>query len=423
MHRPHRKNSPPQPGVDPAMKYAILVGDGMGDYPIAELGGKTPLEAADIPTIDTLCKRGEFFLNRTVPDAYPPGSDVANMSLMGYNPAKYYTGRAPLEAAAMNIRLAPDEIVFRCNLVTLDHDCDGKITMEDFCAGHIGNDESHQLIADLEARCAAPQFHFKAGVGYRHLMIFKGKHPGFTTVPPHDHIEEDVTDHFNQYLKHPDWKTLVDCAKQLLADHPLNIQRIKDKKNPANLIWLWGEGKMIAMPTFKQRFAINGAMISAVDLLKGLGVMAGLSIINVPGATGYIDTNYEGKAQAAIDTLRKDDFVFVHLEGPDEAGHQGSLADKITAIEDFDSRIVKPIVQDLRDRNEDFRLVVTMDHFTPLSLRTHVADPVPTLLYDSRELTPGSGRLFHEKSCIQHCLHKDIDSDGHKIINRLLSVK
>ena len=362
----------------------------------------------------------EFFLNRTIPDGYPPGSDVANMSLMGYDPAAYYTGRAPLEAAAMGIRLAPDEIAFRCNMVTLDHGTDTQVSMRDFCAGHITNEESHRLIADLEAECATEQFHFKAGVSYRHLMIFKGEHPGFITVPPHDYIEQDVTDHFQMYLEKPEWKTLLEKTKKLLANHPVNKKRITEGKNPASMVWLWGEGKMPSVPTLTKRFNTTGTMISAVDLLKGLGVLGGLSIANVPGATGYIDTNYAGKAQAAIDALKTQDFVFVHLEAPDEAGHQGSLKDKITAIEDFDARIVKPIVEDLQNRNEDFRVVVTMDHFTPLALRTHVSDPVPTLLYDSREQIKGSRQQFNEKSCVEYdAVERNSLDAGYEMIEKL----
>lgn len=404
------------------MKYLILVGDGMGDYPVAELDGKTPLEAANIPMMDELCRKGEFFLNHTIPDGYPPGSDVANMSLMGYDPAAYYTGRAPLEAAAMGILLAPDEIAFRCNMVTLDHEKDSRITMRDFCAGHITNEESHALIAALEAECSTEQFHFKAGVSYRHLLIFKGEHPGFITVPPHDYIEQDVTGHFQKYLAQPQWKTLLDKAKNVLENHPVNQKRIAEGKNPATMVWLWGEGKMPSVPTLTRRFNITGTMISAVDLLKGLGVLGGLSIVNVPGATGYIDTNYQGKAQAAIDALKTQDFVFVHLEAPDEAGHQGSLKDKITAIEDFDAQIVKPIIEDLRKNHQEFRVVVTMDHFTPLSLRTHVSDPVPTLLYDSRELVKGSEQPFFEKSCTEYSTEKNNGiKSGHEMIEKLFS--
>jgi 2,3-bisphosphoglycerate-independent phosphoglycerate mutase len=403
------------------MKYLILVGDGMGDYPVTELADRTPLEAAVIPTIDELCKKGEFFLTHTVPEGFPPGSDVANMSLMGFDPALYYTGRAPLEAAAMNIRLAADETAFRCNLVTLDRGEGDRVTMRDFCAGHISNEEAHALIAALEAECSTSTFHFKPGVSYRHLVVFKGEHPGFVTVPPHDHIEKDVTTYWQNYRAAKEWQELLDKAGALLADHPVNVARIQAGKNPASQIWLWGEGKMPSVPTLPERFGISGSMISAVDLLKGLGVVGGLSVINVPGATGYIDTNYEGKARAASDALLNGDFVFVHLEAPDEAGHQGSLADKLTAIEDFDRRIVLPIVTDLRNRHEDFRVIVTMDHFTPLALRTHVSDPVPTLLYDSRELQAGSGLPFSEKTCHEHdTVAGNRLKTGHQLIEKLL---
>jgi len=401
------------------MKYLILVGDGMGDFPIAELGGKTVLAAAETPMMDHLCGKGELFLNHTVPQGYPPGSDVANMSLMGYDPAAYYTGRAPIEAAAMGLKLALDETAFRCNLITLDRPAEGRVYMRDFSAGHITSEEAHQLIASLEAECATDMFHFKPGVSYRHLVIFKGEHPGFTTVPPHDYIEQDVTGHFGQYLQIPAWRQLLEKVEKVLADHPVNTKRLAEGKNPATMVWLWGEGKMPVMPTLTDRFGISGTMISAVDLLKGLGVLGGLSVVDVPGATGYIDTNYEGKAQAAIDALKSQDFVFVHVEAPDEAGHQGSLEAKMQAITDFDRRIVKPIVESLD--GEEFRVVVTMDHFTPLSLRTHVADPVPTLLYDSREKQPGCGLPFSEASCIEHDReqHNSLPA-GHTMIEKLL---
>lgn len=405
------------------MKYLILVGDGMGDYPVADLDGKTPLEAAGIPTIDALCQKGELFLNHTVPEGYPPGSDVANMSLLGYDPAAYYTGRAPLEAAAMGLKLEADEIAFRCNFVTLDFSKD-QVIMRDFSAGHISNEESHQLIADLEKELANDSFHFKPGVSYRHLVVFRGEHPGLKPVPPHDHIEQDVSSYYQAYLQNESWTRLLQDSHQLLAKHPVNLARIAAGKNPATDIWLWGEGKMPTVPTLTERFAITGTMISAVDLLKGLGVLGGLSSLDIPGATGYIDTNYEGKAEAALTALLKEDFAFVHLEGPDEAGHKGSLADKLTAIEDFDARIVRPITETLRQRGEDFRVVITMDHFTPLSLRTHVSDPVATLLYDSRELNEGSGLTFSEKNAIANsALTGDVMTAGHQMIERLFTVQ
>lgn len=402
------------------MKYCILVGDGMGDYPIDELDGKTPLEAANTPMMDQLCRNGELFLNRTVPEGFPPGSDVANMSLLGYSPALYYTGRAPLEAGAMGVKLAEDETAFRCNLVTLERDAEGRTTMIDFSAGHISNKESHQLIHAIQEQCGNDLFTFYPGVSYRHLMVLRGAHPGCTTVPPHDHIEKDVTAFFNAYLEQPDWKTLLARVEEILVAHPVNERRRKEGKNPATMIWLWGEGKMPKAPPLTRRFGISGSMISAVDLLKGLGVVGGLSVLDIPGATGYIDTNYAGKAQAAMDSLDHQDFTFVHLEGPDEAGHKGSLADKLTAIEDFDAKIVTPIYLYLKARGEDFRMVVTMDHYTPLSLRTHISDAVPTLLYDSRE-TSRSGRAFNEKEAVAHDqeMHNGIEA-GHTMIDKLL---
>jgi 2,3-bisphosphoglycerate-independent phosphoglycerate mutase len=402
------------------MKYLILVGDGMGDHPIAELDGKTPLDAARTPMMDELCRQGELFFTTTVPDGFPPGSDVANMSLMGYDPAKYYTGRAPLEAAAMGVHLAADEIAFRCNLVTIDHGDHGDVTMRDFAAGHISNEESHQIVSALEAECASDLFHFHPGVSYRHLLVFKGEHPGFLTVPPHDHIGRDVTEHWRQYLAVPEWQRLFLKAAKVLADHPINRMRKEKSKNPANMIWPWGEGKSPTMPTLHERFAITGSMISAVDLLKGLGVVGGLSVVAIPGATGYIDTNYEGKARAAIDSLAHQDMVFVHLEGPDEAGHQGLLADKIQAIEDFDARIVRPIIEHLRSEGAEFRAVITMDHYTPLAIRTHTREAVPTILYDSRK-QQGSGCSFCERTCELHnATTRNSLKNGFSLIDRLL---
>ena len=402
------------------MKYLILVGDGMGDHPIADLHGQTPLAAARTPMLDQLCQKGELFFTVTVPEGFPPGSDVANMSLMGYDPAAYYTGRAPLEAAAMGVSLAADEIAFRCNLVTIDHGEYGGVSMRDFAAGHITNDESHQLIAALQEHCGSDQFHFYPGVSYRHLLVAKGPQANFTTVPPHDHIGRDVTRHWRQYLSEPAWQQLLLGAAQVLAAHPVNTTRLAQGRNPANMIWPWGEGKMPSVPTIPARFGISGTMISAVDLLKGLGVVGGLSVVNVPGATGYIDTNYAGKAAAAITSLANQDFVFVHLEGPDEAGHQGLLADKIQAIEDFDKLIVEPIITHLRGEGEEFRAIITMDHYTPLAIRTHTSEPVPTILYDSREITAGCGLAFSEHNCVEASPKNPPMKNGHRLIERLL---
>jgi len=362
-----------------------------------ELNNMTPLAAAQTPTLDNLCKKGEIFLTRTVPEGYPPGSDVANLSLLGYRPEKYYTGRAPLEASAMGINLQDDETAFRCNLVTLTRD--QKTTgMVDYSAGHISSEEAKELIEAVQETCGNDMFSFTAGILYRHILIVKGSYPEMDTVPPHDYIEKDVSAPWQRYQKDKQWKELLQKALLVLADHPVNKKRIEEGKNPANGIWLWGEGKLPSMPTLHEKFGISGGLISAVDLLKGLGVNAGLEVIDIPGATGYIDTNYKGKADAALKCLENNDFVFVHVEAPDEAGHRGILKDKLQAIEDFDAKITAPIIRGLEERGEDFRVIATMDHYTPLSLRTHIDNPVPVLLYDSRKTDNGSGLTFSEKT-------------------------
>ncbi len=405
------------------MKYLILVGDGMGDLPMPELDNRTVLEAANIPMLDQLCRQGEFFLTHTVPEGYPPGSDVANLSLLGYKPEDYYTGRAPLEATSMGIDLAADETAFRCNLVTLTRE-DNTVGMIDYSAGHISSEESGELLASLEKECGTAIFQFHAGISYRHILVVKGEYPAMDTVPPHDYIGKDVTVPWKRYMQDPQWKTLLDRASEVLANHPVNQKRITKGKNPANGIWLWGEGKLPTMPTLSASYGITGSLISAVDLLKGLGVNAGLDIINVPGATGYIDTNYKGKADAALHCLENQDFVFVHVEGPDEAGHQGILADKLQAIEDFDLKIVTPIIQGLRDKDVEFRVVATMDHFTPLALRTHIDNPVPTILYDSREAKEGSGFTFSEKNGVLAGEKTEgIVADGETLMQKLLQRK
>jgi 2,3-bisphosphoglycerate-independent phosphoglycerate mutase len=377
------------------MKYILIIGDGMGDEPIAELGGKTPLEAAATPVMDRLAREGEQMLVRTVPKGYPPGSDVANLSLLGYEPEKYYTGRAPLEAASMGVDIGADELAFRCNLVTLERQ-DGRIIMRDYSAGHITTPESTVLIQAVQERCGSERLRLYPGISYRHLLVLRGVPPELKTVPPHDYLDQDVTGFYNEYLQTDYLRALFAESAAVLAEHQVNRERIQQGKNPANSLWLWGEGKSPDMKPLSERFGITGSLISAVDLLKGLGVYAGLQVPEIEGATGYIDTNYAGKVEAAIAALATGDIAIVHLEGPDEAGHQGSLADKVQAIEDLDSKIVAPIVASLKESGEPFRLVVCMDHYTPLSLRTHVDWPVPVLLYDSRGVARASGRSYSE---------------------------
>lgn len=401
------------------MKYLILIGDGMGDHPIAELDFQTPLQAARTPAMDDLCSRGKLLSASTVPDGFPPGSDVANMSLLGYDPATYYTGRAPLEAASMGVSLAENETAFRCNLVTLEFLSEDSVKMIDFSGGHISSAEAADIIESLQKHLGSELYQFFPGVSYRHLLVVKDSISQLDTVPPHDYIGKDVTQHWQTYLKSEQWGPLVKKAKEILADHPVNRKRREEGKKEVTSIWPWGSGKMPSMPTIPERFNIEGTMISAVDLLKGLGVCANLDIAQVEGATGYIDTNYEGKAQAAMDALLDQDLAFVHLEAPDEAGHQGRLDHKIKAIEDFDSRIVAPITKTLRERGEDFRAIVTMDHFTPLAIQTHTAEPIPVILYDSRENSPGSGLNFNEHQLTSE--HHDNMVEGCKLIELLLT--
>jgi 2,3-bisphosphoglycerate-independent phosphoglycerate mutase len=366
------------------MKYLILVGDGMGDLPIAELNNRTPLEAARTPAMDALARRGVLLTVATVPSGMAPGSDVANLSLLGYLPQRFYSGRAPLEAASMGVSLAADETAFRCNLVTLEHQSSGQTKMIDYAAGHISSEEAAQLIEALNRQCASPRFTFYPGVSYRHLLVHAGELPELATVPPHDYTGGDVTEFWQRYHKIESFRDLLDRAEKVLSRHPVNLARQKEGHRPANAIWLWGEGKVPIMPTLQEQYGKSGALISAVDLLKGIAVLAGMEVCHVQGATGYLDTNYGGKVEAALDALKRHDLVFVHVEAPDEASHQGLLAEKIQAIEDFDARIVAPVIDRLTKDGADFRLLVAMDHYTPLSIKTHDRRPVPVLLVDSR---------------------------------------
>jgi 2,3-bisphosphoglycerate-independent phosphoglycerate mutase len=365
------------------MKYVILVGDGMGDYPVAELGGKTILEAAATPHLDELARRGELGCARTIPPGKEPGSDIANLAIMGYDPVRYHTGRAPLEAAALGVELRPQEVAFRCNLVTLRHENTG-IFMDDYSAGHITSAEAKELIAALETALGANGRHFFPGVSYRHLLVWAAGDATWRTYPPHDWSGQEVG-HLMGRDAEPLWD-LIRASWPVLADQPINRSRIAADKKPATSIWLWGQGRPPQMPTLQERFGLSGAVISAVDLIRGIGKYAGLNSILVPGATGFLDTNYAGKVAAALDALKEMDLVFVHVEAPDEAGHSGELPLKLRAIEDFDAKVVGPMMAGL-EKLGDFRVLVLCDHFTPLALRTHTSEPVPYILYDSR--TPG----------------------------------
>lgn len=363
------------------MKYIVLLGDGMADEPIAELDGKTPLEVAATPHMDYFCRTGQSGLAATVPAGFPPGSDVANLSVFGYDPATCYSGRSPLEAASMGVELAPEDVAFRLNFVWLEAHY-GKIYMGDFSAGHISTAEAAELIATLQQELGGDEFNFHAGVSYRHLVVWKNGKDQLTFTPPHDISTQSIEDYLPQGDGAATLLDLTNSAQMLLNDHPINNRRVAERQLPANSIWLWGHGRKPAMETYQQRFGLSGSVISAVDLIKGIGVNAGLEIIDVPGATGYIDTNYRGKAEHALAALKRKDFVYLHVEAPDEAAHGGLLQEKIAAIESFDREVVGTIRQHLSELG-DCRLLITPDHPTPVEKRTHTADPVPFILYDS----------------------------------------
>jgi len=372
-------------------KYIVLVGDGMGDYPLETLGGKTPLEAAHTPNMDFIASNGVLGLVETVPDGMPPGSDIANMSLLGFDPKKYHTGRGPIEAASLGIKVNPEDIIFRCNLVSLGKK-EGAIFMEDYSAGHISSEEAKELILTLNKYLGSERFHFYPGVSYRHILVWHNGKNEFTTIPPHEIPGQEVTDYLNNLPS--EIRELVINAKKILVNHPVNQQRVKEGKKMANSIWPWGQGRMTNMPSFKERFGLKGGVISAVDLIKGIGVLAGLKVINVPGATGYFDTNYKGKVQYALDALKELDFVYVHVEAPDEAGHEGNLAEKIKAIEAFDQQVVGSVLN--AAKRENIKVMVTMDHYTPVAVRTHIGEPVPFAIFLKRKI-PASFRLFCER--------------------------
>ncbi|WP_020675930.1 cofactor-independent phosphoglycerate mutase [Geopsychrobacter electrodiphilus] len=364
------------------MKYLVLLGDGMADEPIEVLGGLTPLQKAHTPHMDILANSGILGMAATVPKGFHPGSDVANLAVFGYDPALSYSGRAPLEAASIGVDLGPDDIAFRLNLVWLEAHY-GKLYMGDFSAGHICTSDAAELINSLQSELGDDQFSFHPGISYRHLLVWHGGREKLTCTPPHDISSQSIESHLPQGEGSAELIALTTSAQMLLANHPVNNARLERGDLPANSIWLWGQGRRPQMKTFQELYGLDGGVISAVDLIRGLGVCAGLKIVEVPGATGYIDTNYLGKGEAALELLKESDFVYLHVEAPDEAAHGGLLDEKIQAIEDFDRFVVGTIYAHL-DQIGDCRILVMPDHPTPVELRTHTAKAVPYLLFDSR---------------------------------------
>ncbi len=361
------------------MKYIVLVGDGMADYPIEGLGGRTPLEAARTPNMDFIAKAGRLGQVKTIPEKATPGSDVANITIFGYDTQKYYTGRGPLEAANLGIDMEDDDVAFRCNLVTASGDI-----LTDYSAGHISSKEASILIKAVDKALGTNRFRFFPGVSYRHLMLAKRgaeEHlDQLKCIPPHDIAGQSISKNLPKGDNADILIRMMEESRKILENEEINHVRLDLKENPGNMIWLWGQGKKPAMPKFTDKYNLTGSVISAVDLIKGLGRIIGLDVINVPGATGYYDTDYEGKANAAIKSLEKNDFVFVHVEAPDEAGHNGDLREKILAIERFDQMVVGNILRAYKNK-KNFRILVLPDHATPVSLRTHVADNVLFAVY------------------------------------------
>ena len=398
------------------MKYIVILCDGMADKPLEELGGKTPLEAARTANMDRLAEKAEIGMVRTVPDGMAPGSDTANLSVIGYDPKKYYSGRSPLEALSIGAEMGDKDVSFRCNLVTLSEEENSyeERVILDHSSGEIPTDEAAVLLDALKNGLEREGYAFYTGTSYRHLLIQKeGKVVELTA--PHDILTRRI----GEYLpKDQVLREMMVRSYDILKDHPINVQRRKEGKNPANSAWFWGAGTRPALTSFEEKNGVKGAMISAVDLLKGIAVGAGMHNIIVEGANGGLHTNYAGKAQAAVKALTEDgfDFVYVHIEAPDEMGHQGSAENKIKAIEYIDDQVVGPVAEALRAAGTDFRMLILPDHPTPVRVRTHTSDPVPYLLYDSTKAEEGSG-TYSEKTGKQS---GKMLEEGYRLIDHLL---
>lgn len=401
------------------MKYVVILGDGMADYRQPFLDGKTPLMLADKPYMDALASKGEIGLCRTVPCGMKPGSDVANLSVLGYDPHECYTGRSPLEAASIGIELLDTDVTVRANLATVtDEPNYADKTMVDYSSGEITTKEARELIEYLAKHLNSDEYKLYAGISYRHcLVISNGKISGDLT-PPHDITGKPVKDYLPKSESGKKLLTLMEKSYQLLKDHPVNKARIKAGKRPANTLWFWGEGTKPTLQSFNKRYGINGAMISAVDLLKGIAILTGMRVVEVEGATGNYDTNFSGKASACIDALKNGcDFVYVHMEAPDECGHHGDAEHKIFSIEQIDKLVVKPVLNALEDMGEPFAILIAPDHPTPVSIMTHCSDPVPYVIYRSGD-DGKSGAKYDEEYAEKSGV---LVADGVSLMKRFLS--
>jgi 2,3-bisphosphoglycerate-independent phosphoglycerate mutase len=398
------------------MKYVIVLGDGMADRPLEQIGGKTPLEYANTPTMDMLAKVSEIGIVHTIPEGMTPGSDTANLSVLGYNPRIYYTGRSPLEAMSIGVEMKDSDIALRCNIVTVsdDFEYDNK-TIVDHSSSEITTEDAAILLEVVREELENSEYKFYLGTSYRHLTIWDKGSKDVILTAPHDILGKKI----GEYLpENQDLRNMMRKSYEILNNHPINMDRRRKGLNPANSIWFWGAGTRPNLSSFEEKNHVKGAMISAVDLLKGIAVSSSMKNINVEGANATLHTNYEGKANAAIEALKSDsDFVYVHVEAPDEMGHQGNLENKIKAIEFLDERVIKLIYEGLHNEGIDFRMLILPDHPTPIVLRTHTSDPVPFLLYDST-IDKNCNYLYNEKAAVQTGIEI---SDGFKIIDYLLN--
>ena len=403
------------------MKYLVMLCDGMADEKSDVLGGKTPMELANKPMMEALAKKGEVGLARTVEDGMSPGSDVANLAVLGYDAKKYYSGRSPLEAASIGIDLKDTDVTFRCNLVTLsdEEDYEDK-TILDYCADDISTEEARKIIETVEAELGDDEFKFYSGVSYRHCLVWDNGNakPGKLT-PPHDITGREIKDYLPTDVAREKLLPLMKKSYEFLKDHPVNKERIARGKRPANSIWLWGEGTKPLLDSFEELYGVKGSMISAVDLLKGIAICAKMKSVDVQGATGYIDTNFEGKAQAAIDEFRNGaELVYVHVEAPDECGHRFEAENKVKAIELIDEKVLTPIVTALKTDGEDFAVLVCPDHPTPLNTKTHSRTPVPYLIYRSNAEVSSGVESFTEAEAEKTGVFIE---KGYTLMNRFLN--
>ncbi len=401
------------------MKYFVLLCDGMADYPVPELGDKTPLEAAYTPNMDKLAEKSTIGLVKTVADNLKPGSDVANLSVLGYDPQVYYTGRSPLEAGSIGIDMRPDDVSFRCNLVTLsDEERYEDKTILDYCADDISTEEARELVKYLAEHFDNDEFQLYSGVSYRHCLIWhKGTLDVAPLTPPHDITGKPIKEYIPTNPKAAKLYDMMIKSYDLLKDHPVNKAREARGLRPANSMWLWGEGVKASLMPFAEKYGLKASMISAVDLLKGIGKFSEMNVVNVEGATGYIDTNFQGKARAAVKEFENgQDLVYIHVEAPDECGHRHEIENKKRSLEIIDKEILGPVLEEL-DKFDDYKVIILPDHATPLSVRTHTNDPVPFLIY--KKSAPVKGRTFNEKSAEESGLFIE---PGHKIMEYFINI-